>query len=175
MFTQIHTRFITIISALAIALTGLTAAPARADDKDTAKWIAGIAALAIIGAGIADANKKKRHRRQQAHEYRNHNDGRGTAYGHSDEYSWRKHNKHARPVPRAVQRKLLPGRCIVRGQTRRGAVRGFGRHCLNRHYGHANSLPQQCAVRARNRNGHYSRVIYRQRCLGQFGYQVARR
>ncbi|WP_422032177.1 hypothetical protein [Roseovarius sp.] len=48
-------RFITSIMAAAMALTVLSSAPARADN-DTAKIIAGAAALAIIGMAIADAN-----------------------------------------------------------------------------------------------------------------------
>ncbi|MEQ8896391.1 MAG: hypothetical protein RID23_04815 [Roseovarius sp.] len=48
-------RFITSIMAAAMALTVLSSAPARADN-DTAKIIAGAAALAIIGLAIKDAN-----------------------------------------------------------------------------------------------------------------------
>ena len=46
--------FITTLMAAAIAITGLTAAPAKADN--TAEIIAGVAALAIIGAAIAEAS-----------------------------------------------------------------------------------------------------------------------
>ena len=161
-----HRTFITIVTIAALSISGLSAAPARAGDKETARWIAGIAAAAVIGAVIHDANKRDKRRRQQqqqVHQYE-HN------YGHG--YT---NQGHARPVPHSVKRKLLPGRCLVRGETRRGAVRGFGRHCLNRHYSYTNSLPQQCAVRALNRRGEFRRIIYRKKCLTRHGYQVARR
>ena len=54
-----HRTFISIILAAAIAVTGMTAAPARADN-DAAKVIAGVAALAIIGAVIAEERKDRR-------------------------------------------------------------------------------------------------------------------
>ena len=172
---RIQTKFIVLISVVALVVTGLSTVPARADNREAAQWIAGIAAVAIIGAAIADANKKKkRERRQRAYDYGHGVQGnRGHAYGHRK--GWSDKHGHARPLPQEVRRKLLPGRCLVRGETRRGAVRGFGRHCLNRHYAYTNSLPERCAVRALNRNGEYRRVIYRQRCLGKYGYEVARR
>ena len=49
-----YKSFIASIMAAAIALTTFSAAPARAGD-DAAKIIAGVAALAIIGAAIADS------------------------------------------------------------------------------------------------------------------------
>jgi hypothetical protein len=47
--------FITTLMAAAIALTGAAAKPAKADD--TAKIIAGVAALAIIGTAIAKSKR----------------------------------------------------------------------------------------------------------------------
>lgn len=176
MSDRLHTRFIAMISVAALVITGLNATAARADSRDAAKWIAGIAAAAIIGAAIADNNKKKRQRRQQAHDDTyTYQRQPGHSGKHDDYYTGKNDRGHARPVPHEVRRKLLPGRCLVRGETRRGAVRGFGRNCLNRNYAFTNSLPQRCAVRALNRNGKYHRVIYRQRCLNKFGYQVAHR
>lgn len=48
-------HFIAAILGLSIATSGFAAAPARADN-DTAKVIAGIATLAIIGSAIAKSN-----------------------------------------------------------------------------------------------------------------------
>ena len=50
-----HRSFIALITglALAVALTGASAAPARADD-DAARILAGLVGLAIIGAAIED-------------------------------------------------------------------------------------------------------------------------
>ncbi|MEO0772987.1 MAG: hypothetical protein AAFZ04_07380 [Pseudomonadota bacterium] len=52
--------FTTSMAAIAIAFAGLTATPAKADN-DTAKIIAGVAALAIIGAAISENRKDRRH------------------------------------------------------------------------------------------------------------------
>ncbi|MEM7731250.1 MAG: hypothetical protein AAF280_00520 [Pseudomonadota bacterium] len=49
----------TSMAAIAIAFAGLSASPARADN-DTAKIIAGVAALAIIGAAISENRKDRR-------------------------------------------------------------------------------------------------------------------
>ena len=168
-----HRTFITFITIAALAISGLSAAPAYAGDKKAARWIAGIAAAAIIGAAIQDANKRDKRRRQQQQQVPRYDPDYGQRRGHKNDRGY--DDDYARPVPRSVQRKLLPDRCLVRGETRRGPVRGFGRGCLNRYYNFTNSLPQQCAVRALNRRGEYRRVIYRKACLNKFGYQVARR
>lgn len=53
-----HRKFIALISGLAltVAITAASTAPARADN-DAAKVLAGIAALAIIGAAIDNNNR----------------------------------------------------------------------------------------------------------------------
>lgn len=53
-----HKHFIAAILAAAISITALSSAPARAGN-DTAKIIAGVAALAIIGAAVADASRDR--------------------------------------------------------------------------------------------------------------------
>ena len=50
-----YKSFITTLMAGAIAITGMTAAPAKADN--TAQIIAGAAALAIVGIAISESNK----------------------------------------------------------------------------------------------------------------------
>lgn len=56
-----HRSFIALISglALAVAITGASAAPARADD-DAARILAGLVGLAIIGAAIEDGHRDNR-------------------------------------------------------------------------------------------------------------------
>lgn len=51
--------FLMPVMAAAIAISGFSAAPAKADN--TAEIITGIAALAIIGYGIAKANDDRRY------------------------------------------------------------------------------------------------------------------
>lgn len=163
-----HRTFISLILAGAIAVTGITAAPARAGDDDIAKWIAGAAALAIIGAAIADNDRSKKkvvtrnYYKQYDHGHRHGN------LGHS-----KKRHKRYPGFTRGDQFKL-PSQCRRDVQTRRGYIKGFGRRCLLNNYGHYNSLPHQCAVKTRDYSGK-RRVIYSGRCLGQYGYRVAGR
>lgn len=53
-------KLISLVIAAAVAVTGLTAAPAQAGDRDVARALAAIAGIAIVGAVIHDANKDKR-------------------------------------------------------------------------------------------------------------------
>ena len=102
-------RFIASIMAAAVALTMLSSAPARADN-DTAKIIAGAAALAIIGIAISEANDRDnyyvsrhgynpyraqrnynryvRQQRYQRHQYRQHR------RHHDHRHDGRRHNNH---------------------------------------------------------------------------------
>ena len=154
-----HRTFISIILAAAIAVTGMTAAPARADN-DAAKVIAGVAALAIIGAVIAEERKDRRRKAAARNHVSKHQYNHGKRYqdgGHR--YRYQKRSK----------RHALPVRCRRDGFTRRGEVYGYGRRCLLNNYSQFNALPHDCAVRARGYNGG-QRVIYSGRCLRKHGY-----
>ena len=84
--------FTTTLAAIAIAFSSFSAAPAQAGD-DTAKIIAGVAALAIIGAAIAD-NRNNRHvSRHYGYNYNNPH-----YYGHN--YHQRHYHGHKRKVYR---------------------------------------------------------------------------
>jgi Ni/Co efflux regulator RcnB len=165
-----HRKFITLIVASAMAVTGLSAAPARADVEDAAKVIVGVAALAILGAAIADAkDDKDRVTRNRGH-LRHDDRHRGNRHKWDNRH---RGNKHARPLPKRVQRKLLPGVCRIDVRARNGQrLSGFGRRCLKRNYGYANSLPRACESRVRGRHGHL-RTMYRGRCLHRHGYREA--
>ncbi|MCR9113621.1 MAG: hypothetical protein NXH84_10120 [Rhodobacteraceae bacterium] len=154
-----HRTFIAAILAAALAVTGMTAGPARADSDDIAKWIAGAVALGLIGAAIADNNRDNDRAVTR-------NSGRG--FGNPD-HGYRK-NRHAYQQD---QRYLLPKNCRARASTRSGEVRGFERNCLLRNYAHFNSLPHECAVRARGEGRQW--VIYQRRCLKQYGFRNAER
>ncbi|PVA10051.1 hypothetical protein DC366_10370 [Pelagivirga sediminicola] len=60
-------KFISIVLAASVAVTGLTAAPARAADRDVARALAAIAGIAIVGAVIHDAQKNKRRAEARHH------------------------------------------------------------------------------------------------------------
>lgn len=55
-----HRKFISLILAAALAVTGMTAAPVQASDRDVAKWVAGAVATGLIGAAIADKRRDDR-------------------------------------------------------------------------------------------------------------------
>ena len=66
-----HRRFIALIVGTALAVTGLAAAPVQAQSRgETAAIVAGVAALAIIGAAVADDRKRDRRKEAAARDYR---------------------------------------------------------------------------------------------------------
>lgn len=94
--------FTTSMAAIAIAFAGLTATPAKADN-DTAKIIAGVAALAIIGAAVAENRKDRRqvsrHYKRPAYNpyYYNHHQRKAYRkhyYGKRHYYGHRHHHGH---------------------------------------------------------------------------------
>jgi len=140
------TKFTTVLTATALALGTATATPVRADN-DAAKIIGGLVVGGLIGAAIANDSNKNRHR------------GHHVSRGHHDGYGTRQHKGHGYRQERRVN---LPGACRVYS----GHRSGYSGHCLREHaYGHA-SMPSACAVHV----GGHPRVIYRDRCLNQYGY-----
>lgn len=166
MTLRIHRQFIATIAALAIAITGFSAVPARAGDDDLAKALAVILGLAVVGTAINKRNDDKKARQQvhvpqpQPHVQPRHVQPR---QGHIQ----------PRPLPRHVNRKLLPQQCLYTLRTDRGRdIQAFGQRCLSRNYQFTNSLPQQCGRRVWTRNGWG--YAFGARCLSQQGYQLAR-
>ncbi|WP_298859319.1 hypothetical protein [uncultured Sulfitobacter sp.] len=152
------TRLIGTFTAVAIAVTTFTAAPAYADNDRAARTIATLLGLAVVGKIIHDNNKD----RSDGHvtvNRRSHEVGRGTV--------------KPRPLPRRVGRAALPSQCFRSFQTRRGQVNMFVRRCLERNYRAVHRLPQNCAQRVRTDRG--IRAGFDARCLRRNGYRVARR
>ena len=52
-------KFISLILGASMAITSLTAAPARAGDKDLARAVAAIAGIALIGAAVSNSSNRK--------------------------------------------------------------------------------------------------------------------
>ncbi|MEM6373429.1 MAG: hypothetical protein AAF727_11710 [Pseudomonadota bacterium] len=160
MTLRMHRPFIATIAALAIAITGFSAAPARAGDDEVAAALAVILGLAVVGTAINKRNDEKK-ARQQANTYKPRAQPRHT-------------HVQPRPLPRRVSRHLLPQRCLFNLTTARGQnIQGFGQRCLSRHYGFSNSLPNECARRVHTRQG--LGIAYGARCMSRNGYQLARR
>ncbi|MEO9576547.1 MAG: hypothetical protein ABJ263_19830 [Tateyamaria sp.] len=165
MTLRIHRQFIGTIAAIAIAITGFSAVPARAGNDDLAAALAVILGLAVVGTAI---NKRKDDKK-----------ARQKAYAPKPKVQPRHVQPHRghiqpRPLPRQVNRKLLPQRCLFNVETQNGrSIQAFGQRCLNRNYQFTNSLPNQCGRRVRTRNG--AGYAYSARCLNKQGYQLARR
>lgn len=141
-----HRKFIALILATGLAISGLAAAPARADG-DTARLFAGLAALALIGVAIQKQHKRRAVTRNQA--------------------------LQPLPLPQQVTRLDLPQRCL-RSRSVNGRQRNlFGAGCLKRNFAHSGSLPNEC--RLGYWNGDRNRAGYDPRCLRERGYRFARK
>lgn len=159
---RIQKNFIATVAAVAIAITGLSAAPVRAGDNERAAALAAILGLALVGALVVDRKsdkKKKAKAKKKVEQYR----------------SDRIYRTHPRPrtLPPRVTRKLLPQECLRSFRTDRGQARVFGQRCLNRHYDHVRSLPDKCHREFYTDRGW--RQGFGARCLNRHGYQLARR
>lgn len=159
-----HRKFITLIVATAMAVTGFST-QVRAGEKDFAKALAGLAALAIIGAVVHDKKKDK-----PVVSSRNPSP--------NPEYHRPAHRPHRnvapRPLPPHVARTILPRSCLRNfgpGHEKRANV--LGRKCLHRNYGYTQNLPRECAQQAWGRKG--MRNGFNVRCLRQNGYHLSRK
>ena len=151
-----HRKFIALIVATAIAITGVSVSQARA--ADARDILGGLAAIALIGAGVHYYNKEKsqaRVSRTQPPVYH--------ANPSKPQYP-------VRPLPRRVAKYDLPQKCLrtyEKYSTKRPLL---GPNCLSRHYKHANSLPQECKVGFWN--GNKVKRAYEPACLRHHGYRV---
>lgn len=167
-----YRRFIATISAAAIAITAMGTTPAFADDRDAARAIAAILGLAVVGKIIHDNNKRDDRVQHQQPRRKVHDTPRRKTH-EAPRYDNRNQGRlHPRPLPRRVDRKLLPGKCMRSYQTRRGNARMFGRKCLQNNYSFVNNLPRHCLYVFDTVQG--NRRGYDARCLRNEGYRLAR-
>ncbi|MEP2891704.1 hypothetical protein [Tateyamaria sp.] len=167
MTLRIQRPFIATIAAAAIAITGFSAAPARASDNDAAKALAIVLGLAVAGAVIHKRNDDKKARRES---YTH----KPVPQTHKRTVSPQRKHVQPRPLPSKVNRKLLPKGCLSNLRTDRGRhIQAFGQNCLSRNYKFSSSLPQHCGQRVRTRHG--AGYAYEAQCLSRQGYQLARR
>lgn len=167
-----HRTFIALVLSSAIAITGLSASAARADNDDVAKWIAGAAALAIIGAAIADSQKKPKVVYQQPP---SHPKPKGHAYGHTPYYQGHTHGHAGGTVYQPYHNpKALPASCRVTEYMHGHKIRGFSSRCLKRKQVDLHDLPRDCALKIRDPQTGKRRMIFTGRCLRQNGYTLAR-
>ncbi len=148
-----HRKFITLIVALAITVTTLSAAPVRADEN-VRNILAGLAALAVIGAIIKerrddDDDVPVVSRRVAPQPY-----------------------VQPRPLPPRVSGWALPRDCMRRFNTDRGKKDLLSLRCVERNYPQLRNLPRSCARQVDTGRG--DRWGYAPNCLRQKGYSFAR-
>ncbi|MFD3190366.1 hypothetical protein ACFMPD_08845 [Sedimentitalea sp. HM32M-2] len=166
MRTAAHRKFIALIVGTAIAITGVTAVPARADQADVARVLAGLAAFAILGAAIRSSRDDNQQTvsRHPPYDYENQD------YQNQDYQARNPQHRRARPLPQSVVRYDLPARCLRNHGSRGGPRRMLGMRCLQQNYRFAKALPQACRVRFETRN--MVRVGYAPGCLKKRGYRI---
>jgi len=176
-----HRKFIALIVATAVAVTGISASQARA--ADTRDILGGLAAIAIVGAAIHHYSQKERKdhaqrvHRAQRHHYnppKHNHHAKKNHHRHKKHHARKKHksfSSHVRPLPDRVARYNLPQRCLRTFPSYSNSRPLLGPSCLKKHYRHAGSLPNQCKVGFWS--GNKVRRAYEPACLRQHGYRVA--
>ncbi|WP_052265287.1 hypothetical protein [Ruegeria sp. ANG-R] len=155
-----HRKFIALIVATAVFITGLSASQARA--ADTRDILGGLAAIAIIGAAVNHYHQEKK-RDEEAERRKRHKRAEAKA-----KKAKKKHK--VRPLPNRVARYDLPYRCMRTFNAYSADRQLLGPNCLKKHYKHADSLPSQCKVGFWN--GKKVKRAYEPACLRQKGYRV---
>lgn len=145
-----HRKFIAIILAAALAVTGISSAPAHAGN-DVGKAIAGLAVLGILGAALHRHNTRDRRH----------------------EGVTRPYHPSPKPLPPRFGRYDLPAQCVKYFPNFRNGRSLVARGCLRRNYSHEKSLPQACKVTFWN--GQKNRTAYKPRCLNNHGYRLVNR
>ncbi len=158
-----HRKFIALIIATAVAITGISASQARA--ADTRDILGGLAAIALIGAAVNHYNQEKK-RDEEAERRKRHKQAEAKA-----KKAKKAKKKHAvRPLPKRVARYDLPQRCLRTFNAYSNKRPLLGPNCLKKYYKHADSLPHQCKVGFWN--GKKVKRAYEPACLRQKGYRV---
>ena len=163
-----YRRFIATIAATSIAFAGLGAAPAFADARDTARALAAILGIAVVGKIIHDKNKRDRVKHQQVHQPKKHQQKK-----HKANKVPRYQDPVPRPLPKRVKKRLLPSQCLRSYKTYEGRVRMFAKRCLKNNYNFTRSLPRHCEYVFDTPRG--DRRGFEARCLRREGYRLAQR
>lgn len=168
-------KFIATILAAAIAVTSISATTtaAQAGDKDVARFIVGATALAIIGAAIADEQRKKNKAhagtqshykpKPQVHHKPRYNNHQRHYNNHKPRY-----NNHGHK-PRHNAGLVAPRKCLINAQTRHGWTKGYAVGCTRHNIRRPAALPSDCV---RRNFANTSRYFYSARCLRRNGFNA---
>jgi hypothetical protein len=143
-------KFISFITAAALTITTLGSTPATAGEHETARALAALLGVAVVGAILHDRHKDKKVRHGAPR---------------------RVHEPPRYQPPKRVDRKLLPQQCFRSYETYNGKVRMFGNRCLKNNYAFAHKLPRRCLYIFDTPKG--DRRGYEARCLRREGYRLA--
>jgi Ni/Co efflux regulator RcnB len=144
-----------LITALAasLALTSLTAAPARAGSDDVGKILLGAGALFIIGSALSRHHDRDRHVTRR-HVHRPHID-----------QDWNGRGLHLRHNHR-----VLPRVCLRQNRWGGGPHRVMFRRCLANNMHRIGRLPGVCQFRLHTHRG--TRHAFSPRCLRRHGWVI---
>ena len=158
-----HKKFIALIVASAVAITGFSASQARAADVEDI--LGGLAAIALLGVAVKHLNDEKE-KNVVTHNY-NHIYKAPKKHVHTKP---KRRPHHVRPLPERVARHSLPHRCLRTYKAYSPKRKLLGSNCLRKHYKYSNSLPHQCKVGFWN--GKKVKRAYHPGCLSRQGYHV---
>jgi len=155
-------KFISVIIAASIAVTAISAPQVQAGNRELTRFLAGAAALAIIGSAINDRNNRRRSNEPS------YEPGYAPSfYGHTTAPT-------PRHVPRRASRKILPSVCLKTIHSNGQRRNLFFLRCLKRNFSYTNALPNACARNVRRNDGTpFMRPAYGLHCLQNHGYEVA--
>lgn len=159
-----HKKFIALIVATAITITGVSASQARA--ADAGEILGGLAAIAIIGAAVNHYQKEQR-KEEVSRKYEKKYYAPKAKKHHHKSHA-KKHR--TRPLPKRVARYDLPQRCLRKYGSYHGKRPLLAPNCLKKHYKYTNSLPNQCKVGFWN--GKKVKRGYEPACLRHHGFRV---
>lgn len=154
MFRKLSTSLI----AASLVLTSFTTTPAIADERNTARVIATILGIAMVGKIIKDSRDDKRKVSLRPPE---------------DPFADPKpdHPLKPRPLPRRADTKLLPSYCLQSYDGLDGVVNMFDRDCLEQNYRFVDYMPLHCEQVVDTFDGF--REGFEARCLRHTGYRLA--
>lgn len=138
-------KLMTLLLSASLAVTSITATPARANE-DVGKVLAGIAALAIIGTAV----NKHKHRKEEK---------RVTRKAPSQNWA---------PVPQRRNVKRAPQKCLRNIWTHRGNREVFGARCMIQNS--TAQLPSRCLRQVKVKQG--PSQFYSKQCLRQNGWRT---
>ncbi|WP_319825344.1 hypothetical protein [Thalassovita sp.] len=180
-------KFIASVLATALAITSISAVPAKAGNDDLVKFLAGATALVIIGKaldgkGRASTRYDDNYHRHGGHKY-NYQYDNIHRHGyippvhngrHYDDNDYGKPGRHYGKPGYSNKKILLPGACETSIWSSNGHRKFLNVRCLNRRGVQVNRLPNQCHINVgKDRSGKIGG--YATNCLENRGYRVTNR